>query len=218
MLYDHNLCRPCWFRSSFLPFSHFPRPSDFCLHSGSSLSFSPSQCAPPVPGTGPSSQTRRGAFDKSAWNLARFTSGPFLFIRQKAAYAVPSLALVSFALDYSPPLRDSSPLYDRPPCSISIFFLLLRSIIFLPLSSKFGSPPTPLCVFTLAVVAFLNLFLTLSAYFLSVSLSPYIILALLTCNNPYPNQSTLDGENPGCIIYRLVTDACRERFILCIDT
>ena len=29
MLYDHNLRRPCRFRSSFLPFSRFPRPSDF---------------------------------------------------------------------------------------------------------------------------------------------------------------------------------------------
>ena len=130
-----------------------------------------------LPGTGFSSQTRRGVFDKLAspppCNLTRFTSGPFLFIRQKAAHAVASLALVFFTLDYSPPLRDSSfPIYDRSPCSISISYLLLRTIIFfclslLPLSSKFGLPP--LCVSTLAVVTFINLLLTssLSLFFLT---------------------------------------------------
>lgn len=128
---------PAGFVHPSFPFPASPvrpsvRPS---LPSRSSFPFSSSLCAPPLPGTGFSSQTRRGVFDKLAsppWNLARFTSGPFLCIRQKAACAVASLAFVFFALDYSPPLRSSSssPIYDRLPCSISIPYLLLRTIIF----------------------------------------------------------------------------------------
>jgi hypothetical protein len=100
----------------------------------------------PLPGTGFLSQTRRGAFDKLAyppWNLARFASGPFLSIRQKAAYAVASLALVFFALDYSHPLCATPPPYTTDPLALFLFpIFLLRTIIFLlPLSSKFGFPP-----------------------------------------------------------------------------
>lgn len=110
--------------------------------SGSSLPFSPSLCAPPLPGTGFSSQTRRGAFDKLASPLgtshASLTSGPFLFIRQKAAYAVASLAFVFFALDYSPPsarlllpppytTRPDPLLYSYSLSSLARYFFLLVS-------------------------------------------------------------------------------------------
>ena len=150
--------------------SLFPLPPSvrLSLPSGSSFSLSSSLCAPPLPGTGFSPQTRRGVFDKLAsppWNLARFTSGPFLCIRQKAAYAVAS---VFFALDYSPPARLLLPLalflFPIFSCAL-LFFLLVYSfcLSLLPLSSKFDLPP--LCVFTLAVVTFINLLLTSSLFF-----------------------------------------------------
>ena len=134
---------PAGFVHPSFPFPASPvrpsvRPS---LPSRSSFPFSSSLCAPPLPGTGFSSQTRRGVFDKLAsppLEPRTLHIGPIFMYSTKGCIRSRFCILCTRLLPpcATPPL----------PCSISIPYLLLRTIIFfclslLPLSSKFDLPP-----------------------------------------------------------------------------